>query len=62
MTLTQYVDLPNAFQVFKKVKQVLKDQSKEEEKQGSSARLRQFIQERGLATDKTQMSSHRKVS
>ena len=46
MTLTQYVDLPNAFQVFKKVKQVFKDQSKEDEKLSSAARLRQFIQER----------------
>ena len=46
MTLTQYVDLPNAFQVFKKIKQVLKDQSKEDEKLGSAVRLRQFIQER----------------
>jgi hypothetical protein len=46
MTLTQYVDLPNAFQVFKKIKQALKDQSKEDEKLGSAIRLRQVIQER----------------
>jgi hypothetical protein len=46
MTLTQYLDLPNAFQVFKKIKQVLKDQSKEDEKLGSAVRLRRFIQER----------------
>ena len=45
MTLTQYVDLPNAFQVFKKVKQVFKDRSNEDEKLSCAARLRQFIQE-----------------
>ena len=30
MTLTGYIDLPNAFQVFKKVKKVLKENADEE--------------------------------
>ena len=46
MILTRYIDLPNAYQVYKKVNQVLKDQSEEDEKKGSAVRLRQFIEER----------------
>ena len=46
MILTGYIDLPNAYQVYKKVGQVIKDQSEEDEKKGSAVRLRQFIEER----------------
>ena len=31
MILTGYIDLPNAYQVYKKVDQVLKDQRKEDQ-------------------------------
>jgi hypothetical protein len=43
MTLTGFIDLPNAFQVFRKVKKVLREQDKEEQKEGSAARVRQYI-------------------
>ena len=46
MILTGYIDLPNAYQVYRKVDQVLKDQGEEHEKKGSAVRLRQFIEER----------------
>ena len=46
MILTGYVDLPNAYQVYKKVDQVLKDQSEEDERKGSAVRMRQYIEER----------------
>ena len=46
MILTGYIDLPNAYQVYKKVNQVLKDQKKEDQRWGSAVRLRQFIEER----------------
>jgi hypothetical protein len=46
MILTGYIDLPNAYQVYRKVEQVLKDQGEEDEKKGSAVRLRQFIEER----------------
>ena len=46
MILTGYIDLPNAYQVYRKVDQVLKDQGEEDEKKGSAVRLRQFIEER----------------
>ena len=40
MILTGYIDLPNAYQVYRKVDQVLKDQSEEDEKNGSAVRIR----------------------
>jgi len=46
MTLTGYIDLPNAFQVFKKVKKVLKENAEEEKKESGAARMRQLIMER----------------
>ena len=46
MTLTGYIDLPNAFQVFKKVKKVLNENADEEQKESSAVKMRRHIMER----------------